>query len=308
MDISQPGSPAGVFGMKEYKGEDALGKFTVSDLWTDDNGAVSYKYGYPIYQMGDEYQMKVFGYETYHNYDGAEVVTDTIKLAGQVVTVANEMSNVQQIIAVVTDESNDQQVGQVYDLKMNQLALDADGCYTFKWHTGAPNVVSPYTRHLGMLLERQGRTYSPVNFNAIVTGSLPLGNNFVTNGPDQVLMVLRDPPGAKSRTVWTTGSTKTKVNSVANAGYGDEKFVIEQNLGIAIKFMSGIGLYYETTDLDNTIDIGGGLHYSFTAGSSTEKTWTVTATEAISTSGESQYVGSKGDVFIGYSTNLIRVI
>ena len=305
MDISQPGSPAGVFGMKDYQGEDALGKFTVSDLWTDDNGAVSYKYGYPIYQMGDEYQMKVFGYETYRNYDGAEVVTDTIKLAGQVVTVANEMSNVQQIIAVVTDESNNQQVGQVYDLKMNQLVLDADGCYTFKWHTGAPNVVSPYTRHLGMILERQGRTYSPVNFNAIVVGSLPLGNNFVTNGPDQVLMVLRDPPGAKSRTVWTTGSTKTKVNSVANAGYGDEKFVIEQNLGVAIKFMSGIGLYYQTTDLDNTIDIGGGLHYSFTAGSSTEKTWTVTATEAISTSGESQYVGSKGDVFIGYSTNLL---
>ena len=305
MDISQPDSPAGVFGMKDYQGEDALGKFTVSDLWTDDNGAVSYKYGYPIYQMGDEYQMKVFGYETYHNYDGAEVVTDTIKLAGQVVTVANEMSNVQQIIAVVTDESNNQQVGQVYDLKMNQLVLDADGCYTFKWHTGAPNVVSPYTRHLGMILERQGRTYSPVNFNAIVTGSLPLGNNFVTNGPDQVLMVLRDPPGAKSRTVWTTGSTKTKVKSVANAGYGDEKFVIEQNLGVAIKFMSGVGLYYQTTDLDNTIDIGGGLHYSFTAGSSTEKTWTVTATEAISTSGESQYVGSKGDVFIGYSTNLL---
>ena len=305
MDISQPGSPAGVFGMKDYKGEDALGKFTVSDLWTDDNGAVSYKYSYPIYQMGDEYQMKVFGYETYRNYDGAEVVTDTIKLAGQVVTVANEMSNEQQIIAVVTDESSNRQVGQVYDLKMNQLVLDADGCYTFKWHTGAPNVVSPYTRHLGMTLERQGRTYSPVNFNAIVTGSLPLGNNFVTNGPDHVLMVLRDPPGAKSRTVWTTGSTKTKVKSVANAGYGDEKFVIEQNLGVAIKFMSGVGLYYQTTDLDNTIDIGGGLHYSFTAGSSTEKTWTVTATEAISTSGESQYVGSKGDVFIGYSTNLL---
>jgi hypothetical protein len=120
--------------------------------------------------------------------------------------------------------------------------------------------------------------------------------------------VLRDTPGAKSRTVWTTGSTKTKVNSVANAGYGDEKFVIEQNLGVAIKFMSGIGLYYQTTDLDNTIDIGGGLHYSFTAGSSTEKTWTVTATESISTSGDSPYVGSKGDVFIGYSTNLIRVI
>ena len=51
VDISQPKSGKDVFGIQEYKGEDELGKFTVSDLWTrTDEGAVSYKYGYPIYK------------------------------------------------------------------------------------------------------------------------------------------------------------------------------------------------------------------------------------------------------------------
>ena len=303
VDISQPGSDRGVFGLKDYEGEDALGKFTVSDLWTDDNGAVSYKYGYPIYQMGDEYQMKVFGYETYTNHDTS--VTDTIPLAGKVLTVANEMSSDQTIVAVLPPGETEYQLGQVYDLKKNQLVLDSVGRYTFKWKAGGPNVVSPYTRHLGITIERGGRTYIPATMDAIVVGSLPMGNNFVTNGPDQVLMVLRDPPGGKSKTVWKTGAVKTKVRTSTSGGYGNEKGTVETNLGLRIHFSSGFGLYYDVTDLDNTTDIGGGIHFSWNANSSTERTWTLTATEDVATGTGKDYCGSKGDVFIGYSTNLL---
>ena len=304
VDISQPGSDRGVFGLKDYEGEDALGKFTVSDLWTRQaDGTVSYKYSYPIYNMGDEYRLSVFGYETYTNHDTS--VTDTIPLAGKVLTVANEMSSDQTIVAVLPPGETEYQLGQVYDLKKNQLVLDSVGRYTFKWKAGGPNVVSPYTRHLGITIERGGRTYIPATMDAIVVGSLPMGNNFVTNGPDQVLMVLRDPPGGKSKTVWKTGSTMTKVSSSTSGGYGSEKVMYEANFGMKVRFMSGFGLYYETTDLDNTSDIGGGVHYTWNKNSSTERTWTITATEQVSTGTTKDYCGSDGDVFIGYSTNLL---
>ncbi len=304
VDISQPGSDRGVFGLKDYEGEDALGKFTVSDLWTRQaDGTVSYKYGYPIYNMGDEYRLSVFGYETYTNHDTS--VTDTIPLAGKVLTVANEMSSDQTIVAVLPPGETEYQLGQVYDLKKNQLVLDSVGRYSFKWKAGGPNVVSPYTRHLGITIERGGRTYIPATMDAIVVGSLPMGNNFVTNGPDQVLMVLRDPPGGKSKTVWKTGSTMTKVSSSTSGGYGSEKVMYEANFGMKVRFMSGFGLYYETTDLDNTSDIGGGVHYTWNKNSSTERTWTITATEQVSTRTTKDYCGSDGDVFIGYSTNLL---
>ncbi len=306
VEITQPGMDKGIFGVQTYEDEDALGKFTVSDLWTQaDNGSVTYKYGYPIYKMGDSYKLSFYGYETYTNNDGSEAVTDTIPLIGQVLTIGNEMSSDQSVICVVENENSGLQPGQVYDLKKNQLVLDSLGRSTIQFDAGAPNVVSPYTRHVSVTLVRQNRTYSPVSLDAIVVGSLPLGNNFVTNGPDNVLMVLRDPPGAKSKTVWKRGSVTSHVTSVADGGYGDEKITNTVNLGAHIKTMAGIGLVMQSTDMDHTFDYGLGLHYKWTATSSTERSWTTTATQDVSTSTGSTFVGSKGDVYIGYSTNLL---
>ena len=306
VEITQPDMDKGIFGVQTYEDEDALGKFTVSDLWTQaDNGSVTYKYGYPIYKMGDSYKLSFYGYETYTNNDGSEAVTDTIPLIGQVLTIGNEMSSDQSVICVVENENSGLQPGQVYDLKKNQLVLDSLGRSTIQFDAGAPNVVSPYTRHVSVTLVRQNRTYSPVSLDAIVVGSLPLGNNFVTNGPDNVLMVLRDPPGTKSKTVWKRGSVTSHVTSVADGGYGDEKITNTVNLGAHIKTMAGIGLVMQSTDLDHTFDYGLGLHYKWTATSSTERTWTTTATQDVSTSTGSTFVGSNGDVYIGYSTNLL---
>ncbi len=306
VEITQPDMDKGIFGVQTYEDEDALGKFTVSDLWTQaDNGSVTYKYGYPIYKMGDSYKLSFYGYETYTNNDGSEAVTDTIPLIGQVLTIGNEMSSDQSVICVVENENSGLQPGQVYDLKKNQLVLDSLGRSTIQFNAGAPNVVSPYTRHVSVTLVRQNRTYSPVSLDAIVVGSLPLGNNFVTNGPDNVLMVLRDPPGAKSKTVWKRGSVTSHVTSVADGGYGDEKITNTVNLGAHIKTMAGIGLVMQSTDMDHTFDYGLGLHYKWTATSSTERSWTTTATQDVSTSTGSTFVGSKGDVYIGYSTNLL---
>ena len=306
VEITQPDMDKGIFGVQTYEDEDALGKFTVSDLWTQaDNGSVTYKYGYPIYKMGDSYKLSFYGYETYTNNDGSEAVTDTIPLIGQVLTIGNEMSSDQSVICVVENENSGLQPGQVYDLKKNQLVLDSLGRSTIQFNAGAPNVVSPYTRHVSVTLVRQNRTYSPVSLDAIVVGSLPLGNNFVTNGPDNVLMVLRDPPGAKSKTVWKRGSVTSHVTSVADGGYGDEKITNTVNLGAHIKTMAGVGLVMQSTDLDHTFDYGLGLHYKWTATSSTERSWTTTATQDVSTSTGSTFVGSKGDVYIGYSTNLL---
>ncbi|UKK59427.1 LamG domain-containing protein [Prevotella communis] len=306
VEITQPDMDKGIFGVQTYEDEDALGKFTVSDLWTQaDNGSVTYKYGYPIYKMGDSYKLSFYGYETYTNNDGSEAVTDTIPLIGQVLTIGNEMSSDQSVICVVENENSGLQPGQVYDLKKNQLVLDSLGRSTIQFNAGAPNVVSPYTRHVSVTLVRQNRTYSPVSLDAIVVGSLPLGNNFVTNGPDNVLMVLRDPPGAKSKTVWKRGSVTSHVTSVADGGYGDEKITNTVNLGAHIRTMAGVGLVMQSTDLDHTFDYGLGLHYKWTATSSTERSWTTTATQDVSTSTGSTFVGSKGDVYIGYSTNLL---
>ena len=306
VDISQPRSDKGVFGIQEYKGEDALGKFTVGDLWTRrGDGTVSYRFGYPIYEMDKQYQTTVRGYEVYVNYDSGKAVADTIPLNGQVLTVSNEMSSEQAIVCAVEDPNSGYTLGQVFDLKKNQLVLDSLGRYTFKWKAGGPNVTAPYTRHLGVTMVRGGRTYVPTGLNAIVVGDLPMGNNFVTNGPDYPTMVLRDPPGSKSKTVWKSGTVTTTTKTMVNGGYGDEKLNYNFHAGLKTETHAGIGVSTLVSETETTFDTFDGLHYSWTKESSNETVVTTTVTEQVSTSTGDAYVGSQGDVFIGYSTNLL---
>ena len=306
VELSQPGSDKGVFGMSEYKGEDVLGKFTVKDLWTkQDDGSITYKYGYPIYNMNDTYRMSIFGYERYTNYDSGQPVDYIIPMNKQVLTITNEMSADQKVVYAADESKSDYKPGQVYDLKSNQIALDSAGCYTMKWTTGAPNVTAPYTRHLGVTMTRKGRTYVPASLSAVVTGNLPMGNNFVTNGPDKLLMVLRDPPGAKSKTVWKRGTVTTTTETEANGGYGDEKFVYSTSAGVKTETHAGMGIITLTLDTENTFDTNDGVHYKWNKESSNEDTWAVTATQDISTGTSKDYCGSKGDVYIGVSTNLL---
>ena len=306
VELSQPGSDKGVFGMSEYKGEDVLGKFTVKDLWTkQDDGSITYKYGYPIYNMNDTYRMSIFGYERYTNYDSGQPVDYIIPMNKQVLTITNEMSADQKVVYAADESKSDYKPGQVYDLKSNQIALDSAGCYTMKWTTGAPNVTAPYTRHLGVTMTRKGRTYVPASLSAVVTGNLPMGNNFVTNGPDKLLMVLRDPPGAKSKTVWKRGTVTTTTETEANGGYGDEKFVYSTSAGVKTETHAGMGIITLTLDTENTFDTNDGIHYKWNKESSNEDTWAVTATQDISTGTSKDYCGSKGDVYIGVSTNLL---
>ena len=306
VELSQPGSDPGVFGIAEYKGEDALGKFTVGNLWTkQDDGTIKYNYGFPIYNMGNTYRMTLYGYERYLNYDSGKPVEHIIPLNGQVLTIANEMSADQKVVYASDGTKPEYQPGQVYDLKDNQIVLDSVGRFTMQWSTGAPNVASPFTRHLGVTLVRNGRTYIPATLDAVVVGSLPMGNNFVTNGPSKVLMVLRDPPGAKSKTVWKRGTTTTTVETSANGGYGDEKFAYSTSTGVKTETHAGLGIMTLTLQNETTFDTNDGIHYKWNKESSNETSWAMTATQDISTSATKDYCGSRGDVFIGFSTNLL---
>ena len=119
-------------------------------------------------------------------------MADTLALNGQVVTISNEMSDKQMVVARVDNDELGLQPGDIYDLKQDQLILDERGMNEFSFMTGLPNIVAPYTRQLSMEMERNNRTYTYDGVNAIVLGSLTTGTNFVTLGPDIVTMVLRD--------------------------------------------------------------------------------------------------------------------
>ena len=296
----------GAFGMQSISNyTDAYGTVKNIDIYgTGSDGGVQYYYDYPAFNMGNSYSFNLEAYEEYVNHDGVEPVYDRLALGGHVLTINNELSDQQAIVTQNYDDEGVKQ-GDVYDLKSNQLVLDDNGKYTYKWKAGYPNPTLPYTRHFSITYENRKRTYNFEVFDGYVFGSLPIGNNFVTTGPDNVLMVLRDPPGSTSSTSWTRGTVRTKI---------DKSVSKSKNIGGGINVETVWGNHVETVDgfciaivasekaaLNLSLDLDGGYEVN----NSNSTTYTLTATEKISTSSDPEFVGSNGDVYIGVATNLI---
>ncbi len=140
-------------------------------------------------------------------------------------------------------------------------------------------------------------------FPAIILGAVQTGRDFVTGGPDKVLMVLRDPPGSNSYSYLEKGVTVTEsstyTGSVSNSG--NETFT--HNLGLELITFTGMGAgVISTTEVKNGFSIGV-LHQENLVGtSSTEKV--TTTTTRFQTSDDPAFVGAEADVFVGYSTNI----
>ncbi len=308
LDLVQKGNPAGVFGNKSitYKIDTEGNTATVEDIWTlSDNGEVGYQFQYPIYQMGDKRRYAIHAYEPYVNRDNkSKVVADTIPLNGQKIVIANEMSDQQSVVCTVEDPSCGYKPGDIYQMVNNELTLDNDGRAELEWTAGAPNIVSPYTRHFGITMERRKRTYVMASMDAVVLGMLTTGNNFVTQGPDRVQFVLRDPPGAKSKTTLKTGTVTTKTHYDTYMRYGDHSLVSNIIAGSDLEFGAGFGfMVISGNKAKSQTDVGYEAHWQYTH---VKDTATVTTTiNSVSTSTGIPYVGAEGDVFVGTSNNIL---
>ena len=295
----------GAFGIDSiFDYEDEYGRDTIQIYRQDSLGVVHYNYDYPVFKTGNEYSFSLEAYEEYVNYDGEEPVPDFVNLSEQVLTINNELSDQQAIVIDDYPEEGIKQ-GDVYNLKSNQIVLDKNGEATYKWTGGLPNPTAPYTRHLDITYESRNRTYSFDVFDGYVFGSLILGNNFVTAGPDYPLMVLRDPPGCNSFTSWTSGKTTTNLKKSRGDGshFGGE-FMANFLYGKELKTAEGIGIAVCSSE-ESHIEEAVGFMVDVTSNNLETTTITLTNTETISTSADKEFVGSNGDVYIGVSTNFI---
>lgn len=91
-------------------------------------------------------------------------------------------------------------------------------------------------------------------FYAVVLGGLPTGNNFVTSGPDEVLMVLRDPPGTNSQAVWSRGTTVTSTKTVSFEPHTNSSLTTTLHAGFDQSVAEGLGVMV-IQDFEVTADL-----------------------------------------------------
>lgn len=309
-NVMQRGNDDGAFGISEYTVADELGSMKVSDIYSTATGKPVYKYGAPLFVEMDSYTFDIDAFEQYVNKDDKQnPVTEKVPLRNLEVIVSNALSSEQSVYA----ENNPQggTPGEVGQMVNNTLVLDSVGHATYMWKAGLPNITAPYKRTISMSYDINDRAYmwDPAGDGTnmqegIILGFLPTGNNFVTEGPTLLQMILRDPPGTASSAQWTTGTVKSKYSYKGNTVVTDNSLELVSHWGNKTSLGSGIG-FIVMTDVENKWDAGLGVKISNVSEDGNSWTSTVSTEKVISTSAEPEYVGANGDLFIGSSNNLI---
>ncbi len=307
--VTDKGNKVGAFGSKEAYVQ-TLGVTDTVQLYNIENDSVKYAFVNPIFVQDQTYQFSIVGYEDYFNYDdAANTVEYRMPMSGTVVTISNEMSSEQSVyVEDGTVEGNAVKAGEFVELNDNSLTLDSTGCAVYQWKAGFPNITAPYSLGLNIKYNANSQDYEwseNGKFRGVVFGELPSGNNFVTSGPDKIMMILRDPAGSGSAAFWETGTTKTTTETYTGSFLNSNEAETVTKFGINERIIVGTPATGTITGLDSSNDLVVGVNMSTSHSGGNEVTNTITTTKRISTSDSPDYVGADGDVFVGTATNLL---
>ncbi|OYP61876.1 LamG-like jellyroll fold domain-containing protein [Prevotella sp. P3-122] len=275
-------------------------------LPTEEN--TGYTFGYPVFLQNAEYEFDLSLYEQYENHDSFadESLRKTIvPLSGTTVTFSNQMGVGTSVIVSGEDD------GKVYESATTEIELDENGKGSYSWRAALPNIIAPYTRTMTATYSIEGTTLSwdGSGFQGIILGELTSGNNFVTAGPDEVAMILRDPAGSGSSAYIEEGQSTTTTVMRGGQIISNNEVMTNTKFGLKTTTISGgiaVGVLVATSiDVESKFEMKAGLKINEEVQMGTTNTRTITTTKRISTSDETEYVGAVGDVFIGSSTNYV---
>lgn len=251
----------------------------------------AYTLKYPVYEQGQNVKFLVKAYEEYVYMDAkGNPVSDRIS------------DKVPTTDAKFKFSSSDLPYDASEELKADSLGR---ATYTFQVNnpelTGALRIMSAQMTY--------GDSENPISidwagkFNAIVIGSRMRGTNFVTNGPNKLLTILRDPPGSNSYSFLEKGTSFTTENKYSGNITNDESEIFNTSLTQHVITFAGVGAgTIKKTDVNQ--ENKNGIAHTESLGGSDSKVTTTTTTTKFQTSSDPLYVGANGDVYVGYSTNI----
>ncbi len=293
--------------LQDFFGKEELGISTLDQTKTikvktydPDNATQPYTLGVPVYEQGQYVTYHITTAEVYEYKDKDGRRKDGVK-EDIVPTPEAKLSFSRGDIAygtqedITTDEKGEAEwTFQVNNPEMTSALRSAAMDMTYSENSESTSSTT---------INWKGGFDGKGNTKAIVIGAKTLGSDFVTNGPDKVLFVLRDPPGSNSYAYLEKGvtvtSTSTYEGNVTNEGVLNN----EAKVGAKVITFTGLGAgVVNENDVKNEFSFG--ASHSETIGGTDSDTKTMTTTTRFETSSDPQYVGSDGDLFVGYSTNI----
>lgn len=136
----------------------------------------------------------------------------------------------------------------------------------------------------------------------IIMGGVQSGSNFVTAGPENVLFVLRDPPGSQSYSSMSISTSWNEASTYKGGVEFTQNFAGETTIGAGNEMVIAMSL---VTEMENSVIAGNNLDFkeSYTGTNTRKRAWSTAL--SYKTSNSPSYVGADGDLYVGYSTNYV---
>ncbi|MDB5279232.1 MAG: Pentaxin family [Ferruginibacter sp.] len=290
------------FGNLDYESVSLTGQ-KENVVVVDTTGTVKaiYNFGNPVFIQNQQYTFGVKAFEQYPFYAsvvngvpviqqvGGKNVLDNVPTSDGFVSVLNRIRN-----GTVAPDT---------------FRLDDKGMAQYVFTAGDPSPATQGIKDLSTSIRFGEATtinwtwFGDPQLKGFVIGGKLTGTDFVTAGPDKVLMVLRDPPGSKSFSYAEKGSTIT--NSTTYSGKVDQvgDLDLTQKLGAELVTFTGFGVGVINSAVAST-GASIGIHHEEHYSNTSTKESSTTLTTKFQTSDDPLFVGPVADVFIGYSTNI----
>lgn len=282
------GAPIDYFGKEKIK-VNTLAAENSFEAVVYDTEAKAYTFNMPVYEQS---QIVTYGIKTAEIYDYMDAD-------------GKKKDNVKpDEVSVPEATLNFDAATLLFEKPEEDLTTDENGYAELTFQVNNPEMTTGIRQmNMTMTYGESGTSINWDGFNALVIGGRTLGTDFITAGPDNLLFVLRDPPGSNSYSYLEKGVTVTQTStyngSVAN--FGSET----THTAIGIKLISFIGLGAGTITKSDLIDENKiGITHSETNCNTNTDIRETTTTTRFTTSEDPLYVGTNGDLYVGYSTNV----
>ncbi len=284
------------FGDKQYIAKNLGGNTSTVPLAYNNTTAnkTVYTFGHPVFSLDKKYLFQLSAHEKYYwnNNQGTDTI-DVVQMKGGLVTVQNEM------------------MGGYY---REEVQLDSVG----KGTVFIQAAESPYlltgenalrTVTMTLLLDDTYYEAKPLQAYVLNVRAKNGAKDYLTYSMPQLVDILRDPPG---------GSSSAKISKGSTLKYSYQ-MDMSWKAGVTLNFSAGNNLSTFTGVVAAPMGAGGvgGFHNSASSAFSTSLdlvwsgsgqrafSYTMTATEDISTSSHNKMIGANADVYIGMEQNII---
>ena len=308
VDVTQfnPGNEK-YYGVKKLTANDNIGNKAEMTIWYQQKNKVDttkvedvYAFGYPVFMGGSPYGWILQACEKYYWNNKINGKVDIVNLSGGKVKIQNALTTDSK--TAMWEKELDGQGGASYVFTPDNTTFTMEGDNALK--------------NVSITLEYDNSFYDIKPFNGkilqgyvMATRAKSQGRKTVVSGTPQLFDILRDPPGGGS-SAYIDAGTKLSYgyNWELNATLG---FSFKSKTGKALQIYNGMvaapsgsGSTAGKIETNKVIN-GWNVNLTTVFGMSWTYNYNIDITERIQTSTSKKWIGSKADIFIGTTENVV---